>query len=66
MGKVAHSLYGLPPSVSLNTFSHFGGFLKVSARNHRSFLDDANIQQFFELSRFFFKKSAVATARLRG
>ena len=38
MEKVAHSLYGLPPSVSLNTFSHFGGLLKVSAWNHRSFL----------------------------
>ena len=38
MEKVAHSIYGLPPSVSLNTFSHFGGLLMVSARNHRSFL----------------------------
>ena len=38
MEKVAHSLYGLPPSVSLNTSSNFGGLLKVSARNHRSFL----------------------------
>jgi len=38
MGKVAHSLYGLPLSASLNTFSYFGGLLKISARNHRSFL----------------------------
>ena len=38
MEKVAHSLYGLPPSVSLNTFSNFGGWLEISAWNHRSFL----------------------------
>ena len=47
MEKVAHSLFGLPPSVSLNTSGNFGGMLEASARNHRNFLYGANIQQFF-------------------
>lgn len=38
MEKVAHSLFGLPQSVSLNTAGHFGGLPSVSAWNHRSFL----------------------------
>lgn len=37
MEKVAHSLYGLPPSVSLNTQDHCSGMSRVSARNHRIF-----------------------------
>lgn len=47
MEKVAHSLNELPPSVSLNIPDHFGGLPEISAWNHRSFLFDAKIIQFF-------------------
>lgn len=47
MEKVAHSLNGLPPSISLNTSDHFGGMPEISARNHGSFLYAANLQYLF-------------------
>jgi len=50
MEKVAHSLNELPPSVSLNIPDHFGGLPEISAWNHRSFLFDAKIIQFFNYS----------------
>ena len=47
MEKAAHSLFGLPPSVSLNTSDIIGCLSEVSAWNHRSFLYDARIQIIF-------------------
>lgn len=58
MEKVAHSLFGLPPSVSLNTSGNFGGMPEASARNHRNFLYGANIQQFFNCQ-YVFEKNLI-------
>jgi hypothetical protein len=56
MEKVAHTLIGLPPSVSLNISGHFGGLPETSAWNHKSFLLTAKIQNFL-IPRCFFEKN---------
>ena len=63
MGKVAHSLNGLPPSVSLNTSDNVGGQPEVSARNHRSFFNAAKIKHIFKRTICFVKKFFVSLHR---
>jgi|GEM_PF-6739938 len=59
MEKVAHSLFGLPPSVSLNTADHFDGLPSVSAWNHRNFLYAAKLQKILIPAAVFSKKITI-------